>query len=290
VGPSVCGRCGTWVNDEQKRCHQCGRLWPALFGYRRAFDRFFSPSRSQAHILLGLLVALYLVELMLSAATPVDGRRSSGISLNPNGIGLVRSGALLPWRVEDVQRHVDSELDRSTRQEPWRVVSAMLLHGGVLHIVMNGASLLTLGLFIENLFGPARFWIAFVVTGICGNVASLLLPAQSFAVGASGGIFGLIGAMLGWGLRRGGTYGAAIKQQTIKWLIYGAVISMLPGIGWLAHLGGAVSGFLLSYVFKIPDSRTGRESDGARLLALACMALLAVGVACALISAAHWGR
>jgi len=286
MGTSVCGSCGTWVNDEQKRCHQCGRLWPALFGYRRAFDRFFSPSRSQARILLGVLVAVYIIELLISSSTSVPGMRSPGFSPNPTGVGLVRGGALIPWS-EDFAVEFEGHC---TQAEPWRVVSAMLLHGGILHIVMNGLSLMTLGLFIENLFGPARFWIAFVVTGLCGNVASLLVPEQSFVVGASGGIFGLIGAMLGWGVRRGGVLGAQVRQQTIRWLIWGAVISFLPHIGWLAHAGGAVSGFALSSLFKIPARRTGRESDGARLVALACMALLAIGVVLALLSASRWGR
>ena len=57
----------------------------------------------------------------------------------------------LPWEV--------------THHQPWRVVTAMLLHGGVLHIACNGMSLLTLGMFIEELFGPARFWVVFTLTG-----------------------------------------------------------------------------------------------------------------------------
>lgn len=286
MGTAICGRCGAWVNDRAWRCHQCGRLLPGLFGQRRWLDAIFSRTRSQARVLLTVLVVLYVFELFLSSVTPVDesGHRP-GISIDPTGIGTVRAGALLPW-----DRVFDDLPELSTRDQPWRIVTATLLHGGVLHIACNGMSLLTLGMFIEELFGPARFWVVFTLTGIAGNLFSLLFPSMSFALGASGGLFGLMGAMLGWGLRRGGVFGAEIKRQTVRWLIYGAIISFIPGISWTGHAGGAVSGFLLSYLLEIPDRRSGRESDSARFVALGCVALLFVSVVAMLIAAARWGH
>jgi rhomboid protease GluP len=271
MGTAICGRCGIWVNDQAWRCHQCRRLLPGLLGQRRWLDSIFSKSRSQGRVLLGVLVALYVFELFVSAVTRVSG---TGLSSDPSAIALFRCGALVPWEI--------------TRHQPWRAVTAMLLHVNLLHIICNGMSLLTLGMFIEELFGPARFWVVFTLTGIAGNVAALQFAGQAFGAGASGGLFGLMGAMLGWGIRRGGVFGAEVRRQTVRWLIWGAVISFIPGMGWAAHAGGAVGGFLLSYLLAIPDRRSGRESDGARLVALGCIALLLVSVVCMLWSAAHW--
>jgi membrane associated rhomboid family serine protease len=145
-------------------------------------------------------------------------------------------------------------------------------------------------MFIEELFGPARFWIVFTLTGVAGNVASLFFRGMSFGVGASGGLFGLMGAMLGWALRRGGTFGDEIKRQTMRWLVYGAIISLIPGISWTAHAGGAVSGFLLAYLLAIPDRRGGRESDSARFVALGCIALQIVSVVLMVAAALRWPR
>ena len=275
MGTAICGRCGAWVNDQAWRCHHCGRLLPGLLGQRHWLDSIFSRSRSQARVLLVVLVFLYVFELFLTSVTPEgDGGARHGVTIDPSGVATVRAGALLPWEV--------------TKHQPWRVVTAMLLHGGVLHIACNGMSLLTLGMFIEELFGPARFWVVFTLTGIAGNAFSLLFPSMSFAVGASGGLFGLMGAMLGWGVRRGGVFGAEIKRQTIRWLIYGAIISVIPGISWTGHLGGAVSGFLLSYFMAILDRRSGRESDAARFVALGCVLLQIVSVVLMLFAAARW--
>lgn len=264
---AICGRCRAWVNPKAWRCHQCGRLLPALLGGRRGLDGFFS-GRSHARLLLGWLIAAYLLQLLISQFTPEEGGQA-GFALEPSNASLARFGALLGWHW--------------TRHEPWRIVSAMLLHGGLLHIFCNGSSLLTAGAFVEGLWGPARFWIVFTLSGIAGNVAMMKFQ-PGLGVGASGGLFGLLGAMLGWGLRRGGVWGLEIRRQTGRWLIYGVIMSFLPGIGWSAHFGGGVAGFLLTFLFAVPDRRAGRESDGARFVALGCVALLVVGFALAL-----WG-
>ena len=283
MGTAICKRCGAWVNDRAWRCRSCGRLLPGLFGQRRWLDVVFSRSRSQARVLLGVLIACFVLELFISSRTPDPDTPSTGVPLNLTGYGMVRSGALLPWNqyFKDLPSH-------ATRDEPWRIVSAMLLHGGFLHIVFNGLSLLTLGMYIEALFGPARFWIVFTLTGIAGNVLALKFGHSAFLLGASGGIFGLLGAVLGFGVRRGGTWGEEIRRQTLRSLLINGVISFLPGISLLAHLGGAASGFLLTWLFQMPDGRGGRESDGARFTALGCILLLAACAITAFASAVHW--
>ena len=284
MGTAICKGCGAWVNDQAWRCRSCGRLWPGLFGQRQVLDQVFSKSRSQARVLLVALVVMYIFELMVSAATHEEGTRSPGFSPNPTYVGEVRSSTLTTSSGSFAEQFPDI----TTRAQPWRIVSAMLLHGGVLHIVFNGMSLLTLGLYIEELFGPARFWVVFTLTGIVGNLAAMWFSPATVLLGASGGIFGLLGAMLGFGVRRGGTWGAEIRRQTLRSLLINAVISMMPGISMAAHFGGAASGFLMVWLFKMPDGRGGRESDGARFVALGCIALLAGCAVTAMVAAVHW--
>lgn len=296
MGTAICGRCGAWINDQSWRCRSCGRLLPGFFGQRRYLDVLFSRSRSQTRLLLFAIACFYVFELFLSTVTPVEGQRPA-LRLDDPGAGAIRAGALMPWdpaasRGLLLYDHIDEGLraSHSTREEPWRVATAMLLHGGILHIVMNGLALLSLGLFIESVFGPARFWTVFVLTGVAGNVAMAWFSSSSYGVGASGGLFGMMGSMLAFGVRRGGTWGAEIRQAILRALLLNVVISLMPGISFSAHAGGLVAGFALTYAFKLPDGRGGRESDAARLVALGCVVLLVVSTIAMLAAALHWGR
>src|SRR5258706_13608934 len=76
----------------------------------------------------------------------------------------------------------------------WRLVTAMFLHGGLIHIGFNMMSLMQLGPALEVLYGSARYLFLYVVTGALGFMASAL--TGHFSIGASGALLGLIGAML----------------------------------------------------------------------------------------------
>jgi membrane associated rhomboid family serine protease len=298
MGTAICGRCGAWVNDRAWRCRSCGRLIPGVFGQRRLLDRVFDSARSQTRVLLVALVVLYVFELFLSSVTGFGGRNGQ-MRFDPTTIGEVRAGALLPWPAEHAHVLLEeglgvrgaNALGKSTSEQPWRLVSAMLLHGGVLHIVFNGLSLLSLGMFVESVFGPARFWTIFTLTGVAGNVGMLWFSGDYvLGLGASGGIFGLFGAILGWSVRRGGTVGYEVRRQLLRALVLNVVISLLPGISFAAHACGLVSGFLMTWLLRIPDVRSGRESDRARFAGLASMLVLVGSVVLAFVSAARWVR
>jgi len=281
MGTTICSRCKAWINDREWRCRSCGKLLPGLFGQRRWLDTVFSRSRSQARTLLYVLIGCFLIELFVSQFTPEPGERPH-FSLDPSGPGMLRSGAVFA-----MGRHGGpNELIRS---EPWRLVTAMLLHGGVFHLLMNGLALLSLGMFIESLFGPAMFWILFTLTGVLGNLAVIEFSRYGLTIGASGGIFGLFGALLGWTIRRGGTFGAELRRQLLQSLLINAVISFMPGVSFSAHAGGFAAGFVLVWLLPMMHERSGREPDGVRFVALGCLALLVVCSVFALVSAASWG-
>src|SRR5260370_31310812 len=90
-------------------------------------------------------------------------------------------------------------------QHQWyRLITAMFLHGGLIHIGFNMMSLMQLGPALEELYGSARYFFLYIVTGAFGFLASSFIG--HYSLGASGGLLGLVGAMLGITSKRGGSY------------------------------------------------------------------------------------
>ncbi len=129
-------------------------------------------------------------------------------------------------------------------EEWYRLVTAMFVHGGLLHIATNMFSLWVLGPQLERVLGRVRFLALYLAAGIAGNALSFLLtagPDQLFTVGASGAIFGLLGAT-----------GVLFRvnrvplQPVIVLLVVNLVITFsLSGIDWRAHLGGLAAGVVI---------------------------------------------
>ena len=159
--------------------------------------------------------------------------------------------------------------------EHWRLIAAMFLHWGILHLAMNSYALYLLGGQVEYLFGRWRYLVIYLVAGIAGNVLSLfLLGAYSPSAGASGAIFGLFGAFLY--LKIGTPLGQRMHwRPLLEVLGINTVISPLPGVDLWGHLGGFLGGLLASFAVGLPGAggRTLRRAAGAVLL-LASLAVV----------------
>jgi len=129
----------------------------------------------------------------------------------------------------------------TTFGEWWRIVTPIFLHGGLLHFVFNSMALSQLGPLVEEEYGTERLAGIYVACGIAGSAASQLLR-QTHTVGASGAICGLLGLLLVHGWRVGGRYGARLKSAMLQNVVLIVVISLLPGIDFVNHLGGFVVG------------------------------------------------
>lgn len=262
---STCGRCGSLVETAAPRCLQCGRRHPALFGLRPWLDRLFSIHRPLARPLALALVVIYLITVLV--AQQQQDVAGDGLSrFSPGWVSLVNwFGAMFTPAI--VINH-----------EWWRLVTACLLHGGLFHMLFNGYALWQLGPLLESAYGPARLIILLVVAGIAGYLVSL--PFVDISVGASGALFGLIGASIAFGKRRGGEQGAMIRGYGIQWLVIGLAFGfIMPGINNWAHGGGALAGFGVAWLFDPYGPRRGRESDGVRIGALACILVVALAIA-----------
>jgi membrane associated rhomboid family serine protease len=161
-----------------------------------------------------------------------------------------------------------------TAVEPWRMITSIFLHGGLLHVGLNMLSLLFVGRALEPLLGRSRFLALYLFSGFAGSVAVLLLGnAFTGVLGASGAIFGLLGAFLIIGRRMGANITPMIVLVGIN-LVLGFVV---PGISWQAHVGGLIGGALVALVYLRTRRSTQRTVQIALLAGLgAALILIAV--------------
>ena len=136
--------------------------------------------------------------------------------------------------------------------EYWRLLTAMFLHGGVLHLVMNLLALVQVGRLYELMFGSARFLTIYFISGVLASLTSAWFsPGPS--VGASGAIFGIFGAFVFSVWRsprfRHDRMARSIVNQLIFWIIANLAIgTQIPQIDMSAHVGGLVVGMLLGAI------------------------------------------
>lgn len=154
--------------------------------------------------------------------------------------------------------------------EPWRMLTSAFVHspGSILHIGLNMYTLWIFGPILEGLLGRSRFIVLYVLSAIAGSLGVLFLAdPQQPVVGASGAIFGLVGAFLVIQRRLGGN-----STQLLVLVVINLVIGFIPGfnIAWQAHVGGLICGVLVGLIY----TRT-RRRDQARLQTMLIVALAA---------------
>lgn len=134
--------------------------------------------------------------------------------------------------------------------EWWRLITATFLHADVLHIAFNAYALYIFGTQVEALFGYGRFSIVYLLSGISGSVFSFAFNPNP-AVGASGAIFGLVGAMLVYLYRHRVLFGERGKRY-LRDIVLVAGINLLLGLrsgidNW-GHVGGFICGIVLAWL------------------------------------------
>jgi rhomboid protease GluP len=150
------------------------------------------------------------------------------------------------------------------RGELWRLITSMFLHGGWLHWLANSWALYQLGTLYEVLFGSKRFAFIYFATGIIAGIASSLYN-HGPAVGASGAVFGIMGAFI-FSIRRSPLYRhqpwtKSLIVQLIFWIVVNISIGLrLPFIDNTAHVGGLIAGLLLGFIpHRIPPPPPGES-------------------------------
>src|SRR5437762_885494 len=166
------------------------------------------------------------------------------------------------------------------RGQWWRFVTPIFIHIGMLHLIFNSYALWIVGPQVEKLYGPARFVILYVLTGIAGVYGSYRYHPDDPSAGASGAIFGLFGVLLVFGIRHRDAIPPFFKRSVGTGVLPVIVINLIigftiPAIDNSAHISGLLAGAALASV--VPFQKPGEETNaGFRSIQVALMALIAV--------------
>ena len=257
----MCPHCRAFITSSDKICPYCqAEVGPRAID-RREPGEILGGFIPQAHFTTAMIL---LLNFGLFAATALYSLRAGegGGWMNIDGRTLFDFGAKLRAAIFAGQW--------------WRLVTAGFLHGGLLHILMNSWVLFDLGAQVEQVYGTRRFLVVYFVSTIGGFLASTYW-SNSLSVGASAGLFGLIGAMIAVGVRYKTSLGLAVRGLYVRWAIYGLLFGLLPffQVDNAAHLGGLAAGFGCAYLAGTPSVRDNFV-ERAWLIAAAVSVLLTV--------------
>jgi rhomboid protease GluP len=241
-GSVVCVSCGNLVGVNDDTCYMCGRRNPGLWGYapllrKLGNDMGFVP------LVVTASIGLYVAALLASGGRiRMDGLFSF---LAPSTLSLFLFGASGAMPVFEYGRW-------------WTIFSAGWLHAGILHILFNLLWIRQLGPVCAEMYGAGRMVIIYILAGALGFAASstagvalawvpvYFLRGAGFTVGASAGIFGLLGALVYYGQRTGSSL---TKREALQYaLMMGVFGLIMPGVDNWAHAGGFAGGWLMGRV------------------------------------------
>ncbi|KAK6137528.1 hypothetical protein DH2020_028726 [Rehmannia glutinosa] len=146
------------------------------------------------------------------------------------------------------------EWDKIVHQnQAWRLITCIWLHAGVIHLLANMLSLVFIGIRLEQQFGFVRVGGIYLLSGIGGSILSSLFIQRNISVGASGALFGLLGAMLSELLTNWTIYTNKVAALLTLVIIIAInlAVGILPHVDNFAHIGGFLSGFLLGFVLLV---------------------------------------
>lgn len=190
----------------------------------KKFEKIFSKKKIfVTYILMGLCFLMYIVTLIMGGSNVIY------LILGANYAPLVKNG------------------------EIFRLITYAFLHGSIIHLLVNMYSLFIVGRQIENNFGKVRLLIIYFISALSGGLLSALF-SDGISIGASGAIFGLLGALLYFGLHFRLYLTDALISKIIPIIILNLLIGFtVTGIDNACHIGGLIGGFLASMAVGVPE-------------------------------------
>lgn len=239
-GAVFCPSCGKLVSADSPECLHCGFRNPGRPSIRRYLRQIFGRMNSVVDIVIGACIALYVLSLLIDPAAIFNPRGVLGL-FAPSGEAVGTLGATGYYYANLMGRW-------------WTLLTAIYLHGNLLHILFNVLWIRQLGYMVEDLFGHSRTFVIFTLAGVFGFLLSNLMGIPA-TIGASGSIFGLLGALVYYGRKRGGDFGAAVYRQVGTWaLILFFLGFMMPAVNNVAHAGGFIGGYLSALVLGFQEN------------------------------------
>ena len=130
----------------------------------------------------------------------------------------------------------------------FRLVTCMFLHGGIVHVAVNMYSLYAIGPMVESVYGRIKYLAIYFISGICASVFSYVF-SPNISIGASGAIFGLLGAILIFAITSKEKTGSAFIKSILSVIFINIFIgATMPGIDNFAHVGGLLGGMLVAFL------------------------------------------
>ena len=249
----MCQACRGLVEASAKICPLCGReSVPPLrirVSEKAGNENFFSL------LLLTINVALFI---MMAAVDMSRGTEAASLMNTPSNLVFLDFGGRFSPAIQN--------------GDWWRLVTPNFLHLGLAHLMFNSITLYYIGPQVEGIFGSQKFILIYLATGIFSNIASFTFNIGG--AGASGAIFGLIGLMLIFGHRQGGSMGQAIKRQMMIWAVVGFLFGAFIGADNVAHAGGFVAGVAMAYAVPPSVPTFARSARIWNAVAVGCAVLV----------------
>jgi rhomboid protease GluP len=200
------------------------------------FRRDLQAATSRTIVTPALFIACVLVYAIMSAA-----------GANPI---TPTAQQLLSWGANDGSHVV-------LRHEFWRIPASVFIHGGLIHLAVNMWCLLSIGPLVERLFGNVAYAILYLAAGLGGAIASMATLPPRVSVGASGAIFGILGALLAFLIVHHrsvpGTVLRPLRSSAVGFVVFNTLFgAAVPNIDQAAHMGGLVTGFLGGFLLIRP--------------------------------------
>ena len=141
----------------------------------------------------------------------------------------------------------------------YRLLTSEFVHVNILHILCNMYALYIIGSQVENYFGKIKYIIIYITSAITASLLSMLLNMNTASIGASGAIFGLMGALLYFGINYRVYLGTALTKEILPVIILNLLLGFtLSGVDNFAHLGGLIGGFLTTMAVGISIKKEDR--------------------------------
>ncbi|MBE6148724.1 MAG: rhomboid family intramembrane serine protease [Firmicutes bacterium] len=207
----------------------------------KRFEKIFSPKKIYiTYIIIALCIVMYLISFILGKGININ----TLVNLGANNVLLLRDGQV------------------------WRLITYAFLHGSLAHLLCNMYSLYIIGTQIEARYGKGRYIFIYLISAISGGLLSAGIANYNVSVGASGAIFGVLGAMVYFGYRFRLYFKDALRNRILPVILLNLFLGfMLPGIDNACHIGGLIAGYITAMAVGIPgDSKTKDSTNGIVLL------------------------
>lgn len=230
----ICPNCRAFISRADRICPYCEfelapRPAEALLNSRTFADALPRDGQMTKYI-LGANFFFYLATILF------DQQNVPNASLfDPSGITLFLFGS--------------KDAIYIFQGQYWRLITAGFLHASLIHIAFNSWALLQLGQQVEDAIGTARYIWVYLFSTITGFLASSIFMPGAPSVGASAGIFGLLGALIGYATTQGGIMGRFMRNSYLQSALFAVVLTAFFGRtdNW-AHFGGLGGGFVATWV------------------------------------------